>query len=377
MKKLLFFLIFLLLATQDPKESLQKDLEKIREKKQQTLQAREAENAKLNEVIKQLNKTEAELNQRKKNLRMLSQKYEMLNIQKNYIHSQLEKILQTQGEQEESFREHVIQIYKEGNLPLVAYLLTSEDPGDFFNRLYYSRWLIAWDSEWLNALKERERKYARLREHYEAVVVRISTLRQEVEKEKTSLEKDFQELNKQKAKHLRQIKFYEETLKEYEEQERALERQLGALAQEKSFANLQFTERLIWPVEGRLSSKFGWRWIRFPGYRKKVKQLHKGIDISAPPGTPIVAAASGYVLQAGWLDLLGNAVVIVHGWREGKQYVTFYGHCDEILVKTGDFVQQGDQIATVGCTGRCLGPHLHFTLHINGNPVDPLPYLSK
>ncbi|MFN4182302.1 MAG: M23 family metallopeptidase, partial [bacterium] len=111
----------------------------------------------------------------------------------------------------------------------------------------------------------------------------------------------------------------------------------------------------------RLSSKFGWRWIRLPGYRKKVKQFHKGIDIAAPVGTPIVAAASGYVLQAGWLDLLGNAVVIVHGWKEGKQFVTFYGHCDEILVNTGDFVQQGDQIATVGCTGRCLGtPPLHL-----------------
>ncbi|MFN4182359.1 MAG: hypothetical protein ACK4G3_04050, partial [bacterium] len=248
MKKLLFLWIFLLLATQDPKESLQKDLEKIREKKQQTLQAMQAEKEKLKQVTQQLIKTEAELNQRKKNLRILTQRYQMLNIQKNYIHSQLKKILQMQGEQEETFREHLIQIYKEGNLPLVAYLLTSEDPGDFFNRLYYSRWLIAWDSAWLNALKERERKYAHLREQYEAVVVRISNLRLEVEKEKASLEKDIRELNQQKHKHFSQIKFYEETLEEYEEQERELERQLAALAQEKSFANLQFIERLIWPV---------------------------------------------------------------------------------------------------------------------------------
>jgi murein DD-endopeptidase MepM/ murein hydrolase activator NlpD len=118
---------------------------------------------------------------------------------------------------------------------------------------------------------------------------------------------------------------------------------------------------LIWPVNGPITSPFGWRWGR----------MHEGIDIGAPSGTPIHAAAAGSVIYAGWMDGYGNLVVIDHG----NGLATAYGHQSSIAVGNGSGVRQGQVIGYVGCTGHCLGPHLHFEVRVNGTPVDPLGYL--
>jgi len=118
---------------------------------------------------------------------------------------------------------------------------------------------------------------------------------------------------------------------------------------------------LIWPVNGPVTSPFGWRWGR----------MHEGIDIGVPDGTPIVAAASGIVIYAGWLGGYGNLVVIDHG----NGLATAYGHQSQIAVSNGQSVAQGQVIGYVGCTGHCFGPHLHFEVRVNGGAVDPLGYL--
>jgi murein DD-endopeptidase MepM/ murein hydrolase activator NlpD len=118
---------------------------------------------------------------------------------------------------------------------------------------------------------------------------------------------------------------------------------------------------LIWPVEGPITSPFGWRWGR----------LHQGIDIGVPAGTPIHAAAAGTVIYCGWEEGYGNFVVL----DNGGNLATAYAHQSAIAVTCGQVVQQGDVIGYVGCTGHCTGPHLHFEVRIDGNPVDPLGYL--
>ncbi len=120
----------------------------------------------------------------------------------------------------------------------------------------------------------------------------------------------------------------------------------------------------IWPAKGMLTSGYGWRWGR----------MHKGIDIAAPVGTPIVSAASGKVITAGWNDGgYGNLVEVQHA--DGS--VTLYGHNSRILAKVGQIVAQGQQIAEMGSTGYSTGPHSHFEVHIPGqgaiNPVARLP----
>jgi murein DD-endopeptidase MepM/ murein hydrolase activator NlpD len=118
---------------------------------------------------------------------------------------------------------------------------------------------------------------------------------------------------------------------------------------------------LIWPVSGPVTSPFGWRWGR----------MHEGVDIAVPTGTPIAAAASGRVIYAGWMGGYGNLVVIDHGGGLS----TAYGHQSSVAVAVGQIVSQGQTVGYSDCTGHCFGPHLHFEVRVNGQPVDPLRYL--
>ncbi|MGA1600954.1 MAG: LysM peptidoglycan-binding domain-containing protein [Prochlorothrix sp.] len=121
----------------------------------------------------------------------------------------------------------------------------------------------------------------------------------------------------------------------------------------------------IWPAQGMLTSGYGWRWGR----------MHKGIDIAAPVGTPIVAASNGVVTFAGWNSGgYGNLVEIQH--PDGT--VTLYAHNSRILVRPGQRVGQGQQIAEMGSTGYSTGPHLHFEIHPSGQgAVNPMAYLPR
>jgi murein DD-endopeptidase MepM/ murein hydrolase activator NlpD len=116
----------------------------------------------------------------------------------------------------------------------------------------------------------------------------------------------------------------------------------------------------IWPVSGPVVSGFGIRWGR----------MHEGIDIAVPSGTAVHAAAAGTIIYAGVMSGYGNIVVIDHG----NGLATAYAHLSAIWIGSGS-VAQGQAIAASGCTGHCLGPHLHFEVRVNGSPVDPLGYL--
>ena len=118
---------------------------------------------------------------------------------------------------------------------------------------------------------------------------------------------------------------------------------------------------LVWPVSGSVTSGYGTRWGR----------MHEGIDIAAPSGTPIAAAAAGTVIYAGWMGGYGNLVVLDHG----NGLATAYGHQSSIAVANGQTVAQGQVVGYVGSTGHSTGPHLHFEVRVNGAPVDPLGYL--
>lgn len=126
----------------------------------------------------------------------------------------------------------------------------------------------------------------------------------------------------------------------------------------------------IWPVIGELTSSFGWRTHPITGRRT----LHKGIDIAAPMGAPIMAAADGVVSDRGWDEGYGNYVELKHA--DGS--MTFYAHTRTILVSKGQVVKQGQAIAEVGSTGRSTGPHLHFEVQPDRNTAtDPIAYLPQ
>ena len=120
------------------------------------------------------------------------------------------------------------------------------------------------------------------------------------------------------------------------------------------------------PVTGRITSRFG--------ANESIRDhTHKGIDIAAVRGTPILATASGKVTFAGWSSGYGYLVKIDHG--NGVE--TYYGHCSKLYVSAGDTVEAGEEIAAVGSTGNSTGNHLHFEIRLNGNQVNPESFVYQ
>ncbi len=119
----------------------------------------------------------------------------------------------------------------------------------------------------------------------------------------------------------------------------------------------------------------GWLTSAFSSMREHpilhIARPHEGIDVVAPMGSPIEAPAAGVVTDAGWESGYGNTVTIDHGYG----VVTKFAHASKLLVKSGQRVSRGQRIALVGNTGLATGPHLHYEVHVNGRPVDPLRYV--
>ncbi len=126
----------------------------------------------------------------------------------------------------------------------------------------------------------------------------------------------------------------------------------------------------IIPVQGaRLSDGFGYRRDPFT----RARRMHYGADFAAPRGTPVYATANGTVTQVKRVSGYGKLVEIDHGYG----YVTIYAHLNNQFVRRGQKVQRGDQIGAVGNTGRSTGPHLHYEVQVDGEPVDPLDFFYE
>ncbi|XTZ19813.1 MAG: M23 family metallopeptidase [cyanobacterium endosymbiont of Rhopalodia fuxianensis] len=127
----------------------------------------------------------------------------------------------------------------------------------------------------------------------------------------------------------------------------------------------QMSTGYIWPTQGRMTSGFG---IRYGN-------MHEGIDIAGPMGTPVFAAATGIVISAGW-NSQGYGILVKLRHPDGS--ISFYGHNRRLLVRRGQQVEQGQQIAEMGSTGNSTGPHLHFEIHPKGRTaVDPIAFLPE
>jgi murein DD-endopeptidase MepM/ murein hydrolase activator NlpD len=125
----------------------------------------------------------------------------------------------------------------------------------------------------------------------------------------------------------------------------------------------------IWPVNGRLMGGYGVRSDPFSGEGA----MHTGIDISAPVGTPVHAAADGIILHAGWNGGYGRCVIVDHG----NGYQTWYAHLSRMDVIEGEEIRQGEVLGAVGTTGRSTGSHLHYEVRIGSTPVNPYKFLAQ
>ncbi|MBQ5916060.1 MAG: M23 family metallopeptidase, partial [Lachnospiraceae bacterium] len=162
------------------------------------------------------------------------------------------------------------------------------------------------------------------------------------------------------------IKAIEAEIKRQEEAAKKKAEASGQTYKTQSIGDIKF----IWPCpsSGRITSKFGAR----TSPTKGASSNHQGIDIGAPTGNNIVAAAGGTVVVSTYSYSAGNYVMLNHG---GGVY-TVYMHASKLLCKVGDTVKQGQVIAKVGSTGYSTGPHLHFGIRVNGTYVNPSKYVS-
>jgi len=245
-------------------------------------------------------------------------------------------------------------------------LLSSQSLQDFIQRVSLVSQLmqsdmrvldrISADQDRLDALstrlKDQNRHLTRLQAAAEADARSLST-------EKATLASDVQLLSTEKDTTQKAIVTAEgnETL---------LQNEIKALESSgtgQDIGSISF----IWPVHGPITSPFGMRFD--PVYQRW--QLHAGIDIGVPVGTPIHAAAAGTVILASWVTGWGYVVEV----DSGDGIVTLYAHESSIASSVGENVSQGDVIGYSGATGAVTGPNLHFGLYLGGNPVNPLPYL--
>ncbi len=209
-----------------------------------------------------------------------------------------------------------------------------------------------------DALGITEELYFNYFEEIENKTIEIEELK---EKERLRIEEEErkrkEEEERQKAEEERKKKEEEERRKQAEEQAK-----LG-LTDEKD------PKKMIWPfpTDHRIFSYFGNRLHPIT----KTWQLHTGIDIGGKAGSDIVAALAGTVVIATWTERSGNYIAIDHG----NGYRTYYMHASKLLVKVGDYVKQGQVIMKCGSTGWSTGPHLHFSVKVNGEYRDPLDYV--
>ena len=147
------------------------------------------------------------------------------------------------------------------------------------------------------------------------------------------------------------------------EQQSLAEIETAAAGQQSRLENMPS----IWPVQGYVTSGYGYRRDPFTG----AQTLHPGLDIVAPAGAGVAATAAGRVVYSGWKSGWGRCIEIDHGYG----LHTFYGHCRSLSVSDGALVKRGQIVAAVGSSGRSTGVHLHYGVTMNGNWVNPESYI--
>ena len=257
-------------------------------------------------------------------------------------------------------------IYINGQISYVDVLFGAKDFSDLMTRMDILKRIIKHDYDLIMKVKQEK----------EIVV----TARAQLEKDRAEAERLVADADEKKAaveaKEAEQQELLDQAIYDRDTSERAYEELMAASEEAANMirrSNMSDSGApagsggMIWPLSGPVTSEFGWRTHPIFG----TARFHSGLDIGGDYGLPIYAAASGTVIHAGWISGYGNTVIIDHGGG----VTTLYGHNDSLNVGVGQTVSQGQVIAMCGSTGNSTGPHCHFEVRENGEPVSPYGYL--
>lgn len=300
---------------------------------------------------------------------------------------QLAEAKNTEQNQYASMKLRIKYMYERGNTSLLDLVFESGDLAQLMNRVEYIQKISEYDKQKMDeyvatrelvAAHERtlEQEHAdllALEASTEAKQQSVQTLLAQKQKELKNFESRIDAAQGQISEYERDIRAQEEMVKKLEAEIKRKEEEArkAAEAAGKSYQTVNLGDiRFTWPCPAstRITSAFGERESPTAG----ASTSHQGMDIGAPTGTGIVAAASGTVVIATYSYSAGNYVMLNHG---GGVY-TVYMHCSQLLVSEGQQVNSGQTIAKVGSTGYSTGPHLHFGIRANGQYVNPARYVS-
>ena len=311
---------------------------------------------------------------------------------------ELETAKITENRQYEDMKMRIQYMYENGQTGLLESMMQSESIAELLNRAEYASQITSYDRKMLEeyrktrqevalkeeALKTEHQELLTLQDSTKAKQSSVKTLMASKEAELASYETkiasaqgeidqynaDIKAQEEHMARVEAEIRRKEEEARKAEEPRRAEEAKKNQSSAGGDSTVKKGNTNFIWPcpASGRISSAFGDRNSPTEG----ASTNHKGIDIPAPSGSSIVAAADGKVVISTYSYSAGNYIMIDHGGG----LTTVYMHCSQLLVKEGETVKQGQTIAKVGSTGYSTGPHLHFGVRSGGSYVNPSGYVS-
>ncbi len=281
----------------------------------------------------------------------------------------LQEAIARKDAQYEATKKRMLMMYKNNKRGYIELIFSSDNFGQLLNRSQYIKTISAYDNQLLEDYKEQERIVENNRQLLAQEQVLIESLfaqqvsvKQQLAAARTEKNKAMGILQSQESEIHANLSKLDDMSKELEEEIKRLTEESKGKYNGGAFA---------WPVPNyyRISSEYNPREHPISG----TWHFHQGIDVPAPYGVPVVAAAGGTVVRAGWWGGFGNAVVVDHGGG----LISIYGHNSSVTVSVGDKVQKGQQVAKIGSTGDSTGNHCHFEVRLNGNHTNPWNYLNK
>lgn len=351
------------------------DLTELQEQSSQLTQAIDESNNRLQAVQDELSTNMQELQELDSQIAQSQNELNNINTDINDLMKQIteneEKLNKTQAEFDkiqDLLDARIIKMYETPKFEFLQVILASKSATEFLSTYYAMKELAEYDKELLDTVRKQK-------EEIETTKKILAEKKRQVVASKQTQQKKAQVLANTKTMrqyYISKLSTEEQELQakidDYNNQVETIEAEIKLMALNSVSADY-IGGALTWPIPGynTITSEFGMRVHPITGAYK----LHTGTDIGAPMGADFVAMGKGVVTKASMTPAYGNMVIIDHGG--GVQ--TLYAHGSEILVQVGQEVEAGTPVLKVGSTGYSTGPHAHFEIRINGQPVNPMDYL--